>query len=201
MTGLEKIKDQILKEAKAKAGEKTGTARQKAEKLLRTAREQAEKTERQIGEKSRTDAANYQERIKSSCDLKRRTMMLEAKQEIIAEVIEKAYQTIKSADTKTYFSYMEKLLEQSAQSGQGKMYLSAEDLDRMPEDFAINADRIAKKKGGSLTVEKEPRNLDGGFILVYGGIEENCTWRALFDANREQLQDQVNGYLWRDENG
>ena len=40
------------------------------------------------------------------------------------------------------------------------------------------------------------RTLDGGFILIYGGIEENCTIRALFDARRETLQDQVHGLLF-----
>ncbi len=34
--------------------------------------------------------------------------------------------------------------------------------------------------------------MDGGFLLVYGGIEENCTIRAVFDAGREELSDRVN---------
>ena len=54
----------------------------------------------------------------------------------------------------------------------------------------------AAGKGGSLTLSKEQRTLDGGFILIYGGIEENCTIRALFDARRETLQDQVHGLLF-----
>ena len=38
--------------------------------------------------------------------------------------------------------------------------------------------------------------MDGGFVLLYGGIEENCTVRALFDARREALQDQVHALLF-----
>ena len=37
---------------------------------------------------------------------------------------------------------------------------------------------------------------DGGFLLVYGGIEENCTLKAVFSAKREELSDQVNRMLF-----
>ncbi|NCB92203.1 MAG: hypothetical protein EOM40_06470 [Clostridia bacterium] len=201
MTGLEKIKNQILEEAQKKASDTKSAAEAKAENIKETAREQASQMAAQMEERSRTEAANYRDRIKSSCDLKRRTMLLEAKQRLIGQVIEKAYQSLQEADTEEYFAMMEKLLARSVQKGDGKMYLSAKDLERMPADFAAKAAAAAKEKGGSLSVEKEPKAMDGGFILVYGGIEENCTWRALFDANREKLQDLAHGYLWRDENG
>ena len=55
----------------------------------------------------------------------------------------------------------------------------------------------AKKKGGSLELtETVPDGMDGGFILTYGGIEENCTIKALFDARREELSDKVNRQLF-----
>ena len=38
--------------------------------------------------------------------------------------------------------------------------------------------------------------MDGGFLLVYGGIEENCTIRAVFDSKREELSDHVNRLLF-----
>jgi V/A-type H+-transporting ATPase subunit E len=201
MTGLEKIKNQILEEAGQKASDKRSAAEAKAEEILNTARDQAGRIAAQMEERSAADAKNYRERIKSSCDLKRRTMILEAKQEIISQVIEKAYQSLQEADAEEYFSMMEKLLCSSVQKGDGKMYLSAKDLERMPKGFADQAAEIARDKGGTLVVEKEAKAMDGGFILVYGGIEENCTWRALFDANHERLQDIAHEYLWRDENG
>ena len=56
---------------------------------------------------------------------------------------------------------------------------------------------IAKKKGGSLELtETVPEGMDGGFILTYGGIEENCTIKAVFDAKREELADVVKRQLF-----
>lgn len=39
-------------------------------------------------------------------------------------------------------------------------------------------------------------NIDNGFILAYGGIEENCTIRAMFDAKRDELSDIVHRLLF-----
>ena len=50
--------------------------------------------------------------------------------------------------------------------------------------------------GGSLTVSPEAAPIDNGFILKYGGIEENCSLRALFSSMKDQLQDKVNAALW-----
>ncbi len=73
----------------------------------------------------------------------------------------------------------------------GEIYFSEKDLDRMPQGFEAVIEKAAVSKGGSLTLVKEPKNIDGGFILVYGGIEENCSFRALLAARRDELSDKV----------
>ena len=55
---------------------------------------------------------------------------------------------------------------------------------------------IAQEKGGALTLAPAGRVVGGGFILVYGGIEENCTFPALFEARKEELQDLVHKQLF-----
>ena len=201
MTGLEKIKNQILAEAREKAEKKKADARKEAEEILAGSRQTAEQEAARQEEKSRVDGDSYRDRVKSSCDLKKRTMILEAKQKMIKNVLDQAYESLLKADSEKAFSMMEKLLDQAVQPQDGIMYLSQEELDHMPSDFERKVADIAKKNGGLLKIAKEAKKLDGGFILVYGGIEENCTWKALFDSNWEKLQDLVNGYLWRDDNG
>ena len=55
---------------------------------------------------------------------------------------------------------------------------------------------IAAAKGGKLIVSKEERNIQGGFVLIYGGIEENCTFKAMFDSRRGELSDKVHALLF-----
>lgn len=196
MTGLEKITSQIQEEAKALAAKKLEAAQQEADAILAEAKEACDAMEAEAAEKNAALKSNYDGRVKSSAEQQRRTALLRAKQEIIAEVIEKAYVTLKEEDAKGYFLMMEKILKTYALAEAGEIYFSAEDLARMPADFGKKIEAAAKEKGGSLVLKKEPKAIADGFVLVYGGIEENCTLKALFDAKRDQLQDKVNAILF-----
>lgn len=196
MTGLEKITSQIQEEAKDSAAKKLEAAKKEADEILAEAKKACEAMEAEAAEKDALLKTNYESRAKSSAEQQRRTALLRAKQEIIADVIEEAYVTLKKKDAKGYFLTMEKILKTYALAEDGEIYFSEEDLARMPAGFEKKIEAAAKEKGGSLVLKKEPKAIADGFVLVYGGIEENCTLRALFDAKRDQLQDQVNAILF-----
>ena len=94
-------------------------------------------------------------------------------------------------EPESYFEMLQKLLETYALPQEGTIYFSAADLARMPQKFEDVIEQTAQKKGGHLVVSKEPKDMDGGFVLVYGGIEENCTIRAMFHTKQDELSDVV----------
>ena len=196
MTGLDKMVSQILEEANNSASEKIEQAKAKAEEIKADAEREAAAMEQEILQKSATAVAHHKERIKSSSDLKHRTAMLAAKQQMIAEVIEKAYAKFCAKEDKEYFETLIDMLKKFAQPEEGQMLLSKEDLEKLPKGFEEEVAAIAKAKGGSLTIAKECSNIEKGFILSYGGIEENCSFRALFEAKQDELQDQVQRILF-----
>lgn len=196
MTGLEKITSQIQEEANALAEKKISAAQKEADEILAAAKEACANMESEAEEKNSVLKTNYDSRVKSSAEQQRRTALLRAKQEIIADVIEQAYVTLREKDVQGYFLTMEKILKTYALAEAGEIYFSAEDLARMPADFEKKIAAAAKEKGGSLVLGKEPKAIADGFVLVYGGIEENCTLKALFDAKKDQLQDKVNAILF-----
>lgn len=196
MTGLEKMVSQIVDEAKAEAESRVKAAQEEADKIVSEAKAEAEKLIGQSQEQSETDAANYLERVKSSADLQRRTVILQAKQEVIASVLDKAYTSLNTMDEKAYFEMIRKMLEKFTLSESGEIYFSATDLNRLPAGFEKEISDIAAKKGGSLTLKKESKEIENGFILVYGGIEENCTFRALFNTQKDVLQDKIHQELF-----
>lgn len=196
MTGLEKITSQIQEEANALAEKKISAAQKEADEILAAAKEACANLEAEAEEKNAVLKTNYDSRVKSSAEQQRRTALLRAKQEIIADVIDQAYVTLREKDVQGYFLTMEKILKTYALAEAGEIYFSAEDLARMPADFEKKITAAAKEKGGSLVLKKEPKAIADGFVLVYGGIEENCTLKALFDAKKDQLQDKVNAILF-----
>ena len=163
MAGLEKIKSQILDEAKVTADAKIEDAKAQAEQMKLKAQEEGARQADTILKKSEADTASQKERVKSAIDLQRRTRLLEAY-----------------------------ILPQ-----EGEIYFSVKDLENMPVGFGKEIEEIALAKGGKLTVAGAGRdNIDNGFILAYGGIEENCTIRAMFDAKRDELSDIVHRLLF-----
>lgn len=51
--------------------------------------------------------------------------------------------------------------------------------------------------GTNITVSNTPCNIPDGFLLVYGGIDVNCTFASLFEAVGDTLQDLAGGMLFR----
>lgn len=196
MTGLDKIVSQILEDAGKEADEIVQKAQNDASKILSDAKESCQKMEDEAAAKWSADELNYKERVRSSAELKKRQAILLQKQQIIAEMLEQAYEALLFKKTEEYFALIRKMLKQFVLAKQGELYFSERDLDRMPDGFEAEVEEIAASKGGSLLLMKEPKNIDGGFILVYGGIEENCSFKALFLAQKDRILDKVHELLF-----
>ena len=105
---------------------------------------------------------------------------------------------VKSYEERTgkYFEILKSMAEKYLLPREGEICFSKKDLERMPADFREEIKGLAQKKGGTLEISGEARNIDGGFILVYGGIEENCSIDAMFAEKRDELLDQVRKILF-----
>src|SRR5699024_2363297 len=103
MTGLDKMINRILDEANSSASQILEDARASAETIMSEAREAANSLQKDWENKSDADVQNYKERVASSVDLKRRTSILEAKQEIISSIVEKAYTAFTQKSGEEYF--------------------------------------------------------------------------------------------------
>lgn len=196
MTGLDKMKDQIIEDAKKAAEEKFSEAALAAKRMLRSAEESVDKDAAAVLRKGEADARNYTEKAASSSDLMKRTKILAAKQDIISGVLEAAYEKLALMDAEEYFALLLKLLQKYVRPAAGKICFSRRDFARMPGHFAEEIRRTAEAAGGTLELQGEGREVENGFILSYGGIEENCTFKAIFDSKRDVLSDVVSDFLF-----
>ena len=193
MTGLEKIVQQIRDEAQQAADAVTAQAKEEAGQLAAKAAEDARTQSGAILAKSKTDVQNHLAAARSAAELAQRRAVLAAKQEIIGEAIESARQSIYKLPDSDYFALILKMISKFSLLQEGELLFSPADLGRLPASFETS---LAKSANGKLTVSRETRDIDGGFVLSYGGIEENCSIEALFYAARERLQDRVQELLF-----
>lgn len=195
MAGIESITNEILAAGREKAEAITAKARAEAEALLRETEAQIRDSEVKNSARIREETERTRQRAQSQAGLVRRQTLLSARQEILDEMIEKAYASLAGQKSGAYFSMIETLLAKNVRRGKGEILFGEADLARLPKDFPERAAKAAKAAGGELTVSKEAAPIDNGFILRYGGIEENCTLRAIFAAKRNELSDAVLGAL------
>ncbi len=196
MTGLEKMKSRILEEARSSAEVKIQDAQRQAQELLDEKKGQPERAAAAILAKARADAEGLKEKAVSASDLERRTKLLSARQEIIGEVLAEAYRKIKDMDAAAYFGLVEKLLAHYVLPQEGEIHFSPADAQRMPAGFEATIQEAARAKGGALTLAEGSALVPAGFVLVYGGVEENCTFKAIFETRRDEMSDRVQKRLF-----
>ena len=95
-----------------------------------------------------------------------------------------------------YFEMLLKILEKYVQPLDGEIFFSPADLKELPAGYEEKIIACANAKGGNLRVSEEGRDIENGFVLAYGGIEENCTLQAMFEAKKDELSDKVHQILF-----
>ena len=170
----------------------------KAEASDIVAKAQAEADAKETEVKKTLD--NVRERkdrsIKSSADLKRRQAILNAKYDIIEDVMKKAFETILQMPSEEYAEFLTGLLKSNVREGDAVMLMSSPDLQKISDAHKKEFIAVAKERGCSLAIGSEPIDIEGGFILSYGGIEENCSLKALFREKKDKLTDAVSKILF-----
>ena len=196
MSGLNKLVEQIKSSAKNAADARLQEAKLQAESVLQQAEKNAKKESERILQEAEIRAADGMERSKSTAALQKRRAILSAKQQMIEETIQKARNTLQAMPADEYFDLIGKMVSRYALPQSGHMILSQQDLNRLPVDFEQRLNQEILPKGGSLTISSENRHIDGGFVLVYGDVEENCAFEAIFSSKYDILQDKIHEFLF-----
>ena len=194
MSGLDKIIQDIKAQTDAKIDELMTVAREKADAVIAKAQEDSDKTVKEAQTKAERESAQVVERAHSSAQLKQQKMILSKKQELIEQVMGKAKETILSQSDSDYFEMIKKMVSRFELPEPGVISFAKRDLDRLPSGLQ---ESIKEAVGTDVEVSDKPADIDGGFVLSYGGIEENCSIDAIFRSEREGLQDCISDILFK----
>lgn len=197
MNGLDRILSQIEEEAKASADAILSQAKEQAEGILAEADTQAEGIAREAKARKEASEADILKKAASAAQMSRRQQLLSAKIQVIYGILDQAKASILAMPDEEYFALITRMLDQYVQSGNGTILFNERDRRRLPAGYEKVISAAAEKKGGSLALAKGSRPITGGFILVYGGIEENCSFEAIFESEKERLQDKVHSVLFQ----
>lgn len=195
MSGLDNIIKHIETTATQTATEMLDKARADAQSILAQGKANAEENAAAIDRQGVADANAARKRIESRADQNLKRYLLQAKQWEIDRTIAAALDKIQAMPDAAYFETILKMVDKYAPDKDGQIRFSAVDLARIPKGFE---ERINETLGGRarLTLSDEAVNINGGFILDYGDVEENCSLDALAESSKEVLQDRISQILF-----
>lgn len=194
MTGIDAIIQSILDDANEKANTIINDAKAEAKRKIADA--EVEKT-KILEDANKAAEQEYSKIIaKGNSSVKRQISeaLLGKKQEIIEEVINKAYAQLISMNDSDYEKFIFSKLDNLDINE--KAYIKF--APRKDEEFGIGFKAKLKVKYPKLEISDEVIDGDGGFILVNGMIEENMTFSAIFKDKLEEIKDLANKLMFEE---
>ena len=196
MSGLDEILN-IIDEQRIQNEESIiGAANQKAAAIRSEGEQKAQKAYSEQLEKGQTDAKRDFVNACASVDSDMKRKVLDSKVKLIDSAIEATLERLAKLPEDEYFAMLKRLAEQKLRKGSGLISLSANDLKRLPAAFETDIRSSAEKLGGTLEISKKPADISDGFILSYGLISENCSFRAIIESERDEVRDTAAAKLF-----
>ena len=196
MNGLEKLVDRISGEADAQIKTILDEARAQAEQIRSESEKKLNAERERIEKKAQSEVETIESRAKASAELKTKQILLTGKQELLNDTIALAKEKLAGLSDQEYTDFIVKLFDKHIPKEDAVLRLNAADLKRISKDVLDSFVKKAKEAGADLKISEEAAEIKNGFVLDFGGIEENCTFDALIDQNIEELQDKVKSLLF-----
>lgn len=227
MTGLERITAKIIAEAESDAAKILEAADDRCAVISKEAEEKAAAAEKKIAEQNEKKCEDIISRAKSSANMTKRNILLEAESEMIDRAFETARCEILNFPKEKYCEMLVTLISGSltglieTERVNREVYGDTEELpeEEQPYEILLNADdkaaygdiiheELRRKVVGKIDssvlkkvkISDETANIDGGIILRYGNIELNCSISKMINGLRATLEGEIAKVIFGSEN-
>jgi V/A-type H+-transporting ATPase subunit E len=211
MTGIEKITEKILADAKARAREILAQAQNECREAAEAFAARAEESREAITARALAEGEAVAARARAAATMERRDILLAARARMLDEAFAKAREQITATDYGKYrelltallscalidLSKSERVRELLADGAPAlEVLMNAEDAARFGPAVLTAARRVTERKVGAalldkLTLSAEHADIEGGLLLRYGNTECDCSITVLLDEVRRDIEHRV----------
>ena len=177
MSNLDKLVAEILQQAQKEANRMLTKAKTENSEFSEKENKKIQKEVDVINDKAQEEAQALKERVISNANLKSRDMILQAKEELADDILERVLERLKNVDAKKYLKFVENILKNLNLSKNAEVMVS--------KDMKLAlGDKILDYKISDQTVESGCSIKDGN--LIY-----NNKFSNLIEFNREELEREI----------
>ena len=177
MSNLDKLVAEILQQAQKEANRMLTKAKTENSEFSEKENKKVQKEVEAIKDKATEEAQALKERVISNANLKSRDMILQAKEELVDDILERVLERLKNIDAKKYLKFVENILKNLNLSKNAEVIVS--------KDMRLAlGDKILDYRISDQTVESGCSIKDGN--LIY-----NNEFSNLIEFNREELEREI----------
>ncbi|MDI3535069.1 MAG: V/A-type H+/Na+-transporting ATPase subunit [Thermosediminibacterales bacterium] len=200
MEGMQRIKEKIIEDANKQADTLIKEAEKEAERILAQGKKEAERKKKALQEKAVKESEEAKKKIMSMAELEMRKQMLAVKQRMVDEAFERALKKLQSLEGKEYEEIITKMLEKAVETGDEEIIFSPADAKKLKPEFLENLNKNLAVRGvkPKLSISKETRDIQGGFILKSKGVEINSSFDSIIRMERDEIESQIAAILFED---
>lgn len=192
MSSGDKILNRISLDCDERISQIGAETDEKCAQIMAQAKLDADKISAEIADRSQSKVKQMQAASKSRCDLETRNAFLKRRREEIDKTYSEILNKMKNLPDEDYFeliyTFAKKLNGMS-----GVVLLNEKDMNRLPKDFLARLEECGVKA----ELSKTPGDIESGFILKCGDIEENMDFSAILSEKRDAIEDFINQELFK----
>lgn len=192
MSSGDKILNRISLDCDERISQIGAETDEKCAQIMAQAKLDADKISAEIADRAQSKVKQMQAASKSRCDLETRNAFLKRRREEIDKTYSEILNKMKNLPDEDYFeliyTFAKKLSGMS-----GVVLLNKKDMNRLPKNFLAGLEKCGVKA----ELSKTPFDIESGFILKCGDIEENMDFSAILSEKRDAIEDFINQELFK----
>ena len=197
MSGIDRITDKILGQARLQAENRVNYSKEAARKNEANLQKRFDRTleaEKKHAEDKGDEAAK---RVIANVMLEGRKKKLAARQEAVNRVFEKAMEKLVAMPEDAYTAFLADLAAGVLGKGKNELILNTSDAGRVGPGLVKALE--GRVSGADVVLSEENVSAMGGLIVRNGDIQTNLTIESIMRLEREKLEADVVGIIFESE--
>ena len=190
MKGIEKITARIAADAEAANSAVREESAPRIADIRAEYEKKAQEAAANILRSGENEAQQQASRIERNAQLEAKRDILAVKQEMVSQAFELAKGKIAEMPQAEYVAYLSRQAVKAFPGGEAQLILNAADKEKYGAQLTALVN-VLLKGNGSISIASETRDMIGGFILMQGDVEVNCSVDILLELIRGELAAQV----------
>lgn len=197
---ISRITDKIISDANDKAAEIIAEAHLQANEILSKAKADAQERNEEINCQAQADSQSLRTRIESDFNMKKRSRVLLAKQELICEAYDKAMDYLLNINDTAYLRMMSDfVIKNVSLMSKGdliELILCSKDSDKGDKLISICKKALPEH---NVVISPDTVNKKGGLIIRSKAVTLNYTFEAIIEIVKSNCDIEVSKILFSGE--